>query len=58
MLYRAPGCALEKRRITPLVIEQRGEHTYIIAYYHASQPQRAVYVPSGSDGSAGGVVMQ
>lgn len=40
MLYRAPGCALEKRRITPLVIEQRGEHIYIIAYCQTRKGQR------------------
>lgn len=40
MLYRAPGCASEKRRITPLVIEQRGEHTYIIAYCQTRRGQR------------------
>lgn len=40
MLYRAPGCAPEKRRITPLAIEQRGEHTYIIAYCQTRRGQR------------------
>ncbi len=32
ILYRAPGYQTEKRRITPLLIEQRGEYTYIQAY--------------------------
>jgi predicted DNA-binding transcriptional regulator YafY len=40
MLYRAPGCNPEKRRITPLAIEQRGEHTYIIAYCQTRRGQR------------------
>jgi predicted DNA-binding transcriptional regulator YafY len=40
MLYRAPGYAPEKRRITPLAIEQRGEHTYIIAYCQTRRGQR------------------
>ena len=32
ILYRVPGCQAEKRRITPVLIEQRGEYTYIQAY--------------------------
>jgi hypothetical protein len=40
MLYRAPGCTPEKRRVTPLAIEQRGEHTYIIAYCQTRRGQR------------------
>ena len=32
ILYRAPGCQIEKRRITPVLIDRRGEHTYISAY--------------------------
>jgi hypothetical protein len=40
MLYRVPGCNPERRRITPLLIEQRGEHTYIIAYCQTRRGQR------------------
>lgn len=32
ILYRLPGCQAEKRRITPLLIERRGKHTYVSAY--------------------------
>lgn len=39
MLYRAPGCTPEVRRITPLAIEQRGEHTYVIAYCQTRRGQ-------------------
>jgi hypothetical protein len=37
LLYHAPGCNPEKRRITPLQVEQRGGQTYIIAWCHASR---------------------
>ncbi|MBX3038602.1 MAG: WYL domain-containing protein [Anaerolineales bacterium] len=40
MSYRAPGCAPENRRITPLSIEQRGEHTYVIAFCQTRRGQR------------------
>jgi hypothetical protein len=40
ILYRAPGYPAEQRRITPLVIEQRGEQTYIIAYCQTRRAQR------------------
>jgi len=47
IIYRAPGYNPEQRRITPLAIEQRGEHTYIIAHCHASQPQRSKNLSAG-----------
>lgn len=40
VLYRAPGCTVEQRRITPLAIEHRGEHTYVIAYCQTRRGQR------------------
>jgi hypothetical protein len=40
VLYRAPGYPAEKRRITPLLIEQRGEETYITAYCQTRRGQR------------------
>jgi hypothetical protein len=40
ILYRAPGYPAEQRRITPISIEQRGEHTYIIAHCQARRAQR------------------
>jgi len=40
LMYRAPGYAAEKRRITPLSIEQRGEETYVIAYCQTRRAQR------------------
>ena len=40
ILYRAPGYPAEQRRITPLLIEQRGEQTYIIAYCQTRRAQR------------------
>jgi hypothetical protein len=40
MLYRAPGCNPERRRITPLSIEIRGGHTYVIAYCQTRRGQR------------------
>lgn len=40
ILYRAPGFPAEQRRITPLSIEQRGEHTYVIAYCQTRRAQR------------------
>lgn len=40
ILYRAPGCPAEQRRITPLSIETRGEHQYVIAYCHNRRAQR------------------
>jgi len=39
-LYRAPGYPAEQRRITPLIIEQRGEQTYVIAYCQTRRAQR------------------
>ena len=41
MLYRAPnGERPEHHRITPLLIEERGGYTYIIAYSHTRRGQR------------------
>lgn len=40
IVYRAPGCNPEQRRITPLAVEQRGEHTYIIAHCQTRRGQR------------------
>lgn len=40
IFYRAPGYPAEKRRITPLLIEERGEHTYVIAYCQTRRAQR------------------
>jgi len=40
ILYRAPGYPAERRRITPLFIEQRGELTYVIAYCQTRRAQR------------------
>ena len=40
ILYRVPGYPAEQRRITPLVIEQRGEQTYVIAYCQTRRAQR------------------
>jgi|GEM_PF-2162847 len=40
VLYRAPGCSVEKRRITPLSIEERGGLTYVIAYCQTRRGQR------------------
>jgi hypothetical protein len=40
VLYRAPGYPAEQRRITPLSIEQRGEHIYVIAYCQSRRAQR------------------
>jgi len=40
ILYSAPGYPAEKRRITPLSIEKRGEHTYVIAYCQTRRAQR------------------
>lgn len=40
MTYRTPGYAPEPRRITPLSIEKRGEHTYVIAYCQTRRGQR------------------
>lgn len=40
VLYRAPGCAAEKRRIIPLFIEERGGHTYVIAHCQTRRAQR------------------
>lgn len=40
IFYRAPGCPAEPRRITPVSIEQRGEHTYIIAHCQTRRAQR------------------
>jgi len=38
--YRAPGYAAEQRRITPLSIEERGGHTFVIAYCQTRRAQR------------------
>ena len=38
--YRVPGYAAEQRRITPLIIEERGEHMYVIAYCQTRRAQR------------------
>ena len=40
ILYRAPGYAAEQRRITPLLIEERGGQTYVIAYCQTRRGQR------------------
>jgi hypothetical protein len=40
ILYRAPGYPAEQRRITPLSIEQRGEHTYVVAFCQSRRAQR------------------
>jgi hypothetical protein len=40
ILYRAPGYPPEHRRITPLDIEERGGHTYVIAYCQTRRAQR------------------
>ena len=40
IIYRTPGYNPEQRRITPLAIEQRGEHTYIIAHCQTRRGQR------------------
>lgn len=40
ILYRAPGYPAEKRRITPMVVEERGGHTYVIAYCQTRRAQR------------------
>jgi hypothetical protein len=40
ILYRTPGYPAEQRRITPLFAEERGEHTYIIAYCQTRRAQR------------------
>jgi WYL domain len=40
ILYRAPGYPAEQRRITPLSIEQRGEHTYVVAFCQNRRAQR------------------
>jgi len=40
ILYRAPGCSIEHRRITPLLIEDRGEYMYVIAYCQTQRAQR------------------
>lgn len=40
VLYHVPGYAAEQRRITPLSIEERGEHTYVIAYCQTRRGQR------------------
>lgn len=40
ILYRTPGYPAEKRRITPLIIETRGEQTYVIAYCQTRRGQR------------------
>jgi hypothetical protein len=40
VLYRTPGYPAEQRRITPLGIEQRGEHTYVTAFCQTRRAQR------------------
>lgn len=40
VLYRTPGYPAEHRRITPLMIEQRGEHTCVIAYCQTRRARR------------------
>ena len=40
VLYRTPGYPAEQRRITPLSIEKRGEHTYVVAYCQTRRGQR------------------
>lgn len=40
VLYRAPGYPAEQRRITPLGIEHRGEHTYVTAFCQTRRAQR------------------
>jgi hypothetical protein len=40
VLYCVPGYPAEQRRITPLVIEQRGEHTYVMAFCQTRRAQR------------------
>jgi len=38
--YRMPGYPAEQRRITPLLIEERGEYTYVSAYCQNRRAQR------------------
>jgi len=38
-MYRSPGYPAERRRITPLLIERRGEFTYISAYCQTRRAQ-------------------
>ena len=40
ILYRVPGYQAENRRITPVLIEQRGEHTYVSAYCQTRRANR------------------
>jgi len=41
ILYHAPGGVRpESRRITPLLMEERGGHAYVIAYCHTRRAQR------------------
>jgi hypothetical protein len=40
ILYRAPGYPAEKRRIIPILIEKRGEYTYISAYCQTRRANR------------------
>ena len=40
VMYRTPGYPAEQRRITPLSIEKRGEHTYVVAYCQTRRGQR------------------
>lgn len=40
VLYRVPGYEAELRRITPLLIEPRGEHVYVTAYCQNRRAQR------------------
>ena len=40
ILYRAPGFPAEQRRITPLLVEERGGHVYVVAYCQTRRAQR------------------
>lgn len=42
ILYRAPGSAkAQRRRVQPLLVEQRGARYYLVAYCHARRAQRS-----------------
>jgi len=40
ILYRVPGYQPERRRITPLLVEERGGQTYVIAHCQTRRAQR------------------
>lgn len=40
ILYRVPGYPAEQRRITPLLVEERGGHVYVIAFCQTRRAQR------------------